>query len=76
MSVDALHDRTTVRVLPAHESVRLSVAGVVGAVVSRMIDWDVRFHGVPLAPVRSRPEIVLVPFPDERVHASVVGLVV
>ena len=69
----AVQPSVTVRVLPEQDTVRLIDAGVVGAVVSRMIDCGESDHGVPDAPLRARPEMVLVPLPDVRVQASVVA---
>src|SRR5262245_48625728 len=74
VSVDAVHDSTTVRVLPAQDTVRVIDPGVVGRVVSRMIDCDERDHGVPEDPLRARPEIVFVPSPPVSVHARVVAV--
>ena len=51
---------------------RLIDAGVVGAVVSRMIDCGVSDHGVPASPTRARPLIVFVPCPLVSVQPSVV----
>ena len=71
MSVEAVQVKVTLRVEPEHDTVRLKLPGVVGTVVSRMIDCGVRDHGVPLEPLRARPETVLLPLPDVRFHAVV-----
>ena len=66
----AVHVRTTVRLEPAHETVREIDPGVVGAVVSRMIDLGVSDHGDDES-YRARPETVLRPSPAVKVQAAV-----
>jgi hypothetical protein len=48
-------------------------AGVVGAVVSRMIACGFSGQGIPV-PLRSCPEMVLFPLPLLSVHATVVAV--
>ena len=67
--MEALHESVTVRVVPAHETARLTLPGMVGLVVSRMIDRLASDEYVPEVPFRTRAEMVFVPSPLSSVHA-------